>query len=271
MELLLRLGVTAGVLLFLSYQVPQLRMAIWSILAPFVWLGLFVLSVVALVWFIRLRNRRHEEELNFQPRSFGNNLTPLVPEKAVPSAPSSLTLADRLGRIDWFQFEKLIALLYQARGYSVTRRGGAQPDGGVDLLATKQGELTVVQCKHWRDSLVKPDKVREVIGAKSIEKAGRASLVTLRGFTQASRQLADEQGVELIEEAQLVAWLGELQHSPAWPEIERALDETNKTCPRCESQLVVRTAGKGSLEGRSFWGCSTYPRCNFTFNEGLPQ
>jgi|GEM_PF-2308834 len=29
-------------------------------------------------------------------------------------------------------------------------RGGKPADGGVDLIARKNGETTVVQCKHWQ-------------------------------------------------------------------------------------------------------------------------
>ena len=183
-----------------------------------------------------------------------------------PPVPPEPTLAERLRAIDWFQFEKLVAVLYRTRGHTVTRRGGAHPDGGVDLVAVKAGEITLVQCKHWQNSLVKPDKVRELIGAQTIEKAHHSVLVTLRGYTEAARQLAREQHVELVEETQLVAWLRETRFSPAWPEIERALDAKNKTCPRCEAPLRKRTVRNGANAGKPFWGCSTYPRCAFTFD-----
>ncbi len=147
----------------------------------------------------------------------------------------------------------------------MTRRGGAHPDGGVDLVVVKAGETTVVQCKHWQNALVKPDKVRELIGAQTIERAHRSVLVTLRGYTAAALQLAREQRVELIAETQLVAWLGELRFSPDWPEIERALDAKDKSCPRCEAPLLERIAKSGTNAGGRFWGCSTYPRCDFTF------
>ena len=68
-----------------------------------------------------------------------------------------------------------------------------------------------------------------------------------------------------LEETQLVAWLGELRFSPDWPEIERALDANDKSCPRCEAPLLERIAKSGTNAGGRFWGCSTYPRCDFTF------
>ena len=35
-------------------------------------------------------------------------------------------------------------------------------------------------------------------------------------------------------------------------------------CPQCGAQMVLRTAKRGARAGESFWGCSTYPRCNGT-------
>jgi hypothetical protein len=43
-------------------------------------------------------------------------------------------LIEQVRSIDWFQFEKLVGLAYRKLGYTVTRRGGANPDGGIDLV-----------------------------------------------------------------------------------------------------------------------------------------
>ena len=37
-----------------------------------------------------------------------------------------------------------------------------------------------------------------------------------------------------------------------------------KTCPRCGSEMVIRTAKKGVHAGNKFWGCSRYPACRST-------
>ena len=42
------------------------------------------------------------------------------------------------------------------------------------------------------------------------------------------------------------------------------LRDMRKLCPKCESELVVRTAEKGAGAGKQFWGCSTYLKCRFT-------
>jgi len=40
--------------------------------------------------------------------------------------------------------------------------------------------------------------------------------------------------------------------------------KNSPTCPRCGANLVVRTAKKGENAGNQFYGCSNYPKCNYT-------
>lgn len=39
------------------------------------------------------------------------------------------------------------------------------------------------------------------------------------------------------------------------------------TCPQCGGRLVPRVARRGSGAGKTFWGCSNYPKCHFIYNE----
>jgi hypothetical protein len=72
------------------------------------------------------------------------------PTRAAICETTQQELLNQLRSIDWFQFEKIVALAYRKHGYSVTRRGGANPDGGIDLLISKNGETMAVQCKQWK-------------------------------------------------------------------------------------------------------------------------
>jgi hypothetical protein len=40
-----------------------------------------------------------------------------------------------------------------------------------------------------------------------------------------------------------------------------SLIEENPVCPQCTSPMVRRTSRTGKNAGKSFWGCSQYPRC----------
>lgn len=42
---------------------------------------------------------------------------------------------------------------------------------------------------------------------------------------------------------------------------------TTKPCPKCGGTLVIRTAKKGDHPNKTFWGCSTFPKCRY--NESI--
>src|SRR6185503_14125677 len=91
-------------------------------------------------------------------------------------------ITKRLSEMDWFQFEKLMEMVYSAQGYRVTRRGGAKADGGIDLILEKDGTKAAVQCKHWKSWKVGVRNIRELKGALSIENIPKGILVTLVGY-----------------------------------------------------------------------------------------
>ncbi len=95
----------------------------------------------------------------------------------------------RLRSIDWFQFERLVAHVYRKQGYAVIRQGGANPDGGIDLVIEKDGTRTTVQCKHWKTWNVGVKAVREFLGALTDAGIGRGLFITLGGYTGDAKQL----------------------------------------------------------------------------------
>jgi len=172
-------------------------------------------------------------------------------------------LLERLRAIDWFQFEKIVALAYEKLGYTVTRRGGANPDGGIDLVIEKDDETTAVQCKQWKTWNVGVKAVREFLGALKDSGIQKGIFITLRGYTGDAKQLAVKHGIEIVNEVGLAELL-ESTNAKADSDVFDLLLDTRKFCPKCESEMVLRTATKGSNEGNQFWGCSAYPRCRFT-------
>lgn len=180
------------------------------------------------------------------------------------SAPvSERDFRQRLRAIDWFQFEMLVALLLTKKGYAVERRGGAKADDGVDLILEKNGGRTAVQCKHWQAWRVGVKTVRELRGAMAGEGFSKGMLIAMKGFTSDAIQKATEYGIVLRDESDVVRLLedSDARFDPAVAEL---LNDARKFCPRCESEMVLRTATRGPNKGQGFWGCSTYPRCDYT-------
>jgi restriction system protein len=172
-------------------------------------------------------------------------------------------LIEQLRTIDWFQFEKVKAVVYRKRGYTVSRRGGANPDGGIDLIVSKDGETKAVQCKQWKTWKVGVSPVREFLGALTDAGIQKGVFITLRGYGGEAKLLADKHGIEIVSETDLITMLAATDMRFDG-EVQEILRETRRFCPKCEREMVRRTARKGLVAGNQFWGCSAYPRCRFT-------
>jgi Restriction endonuclease/Topoisomerase DNA binding C4 zinc finger len=181
------------------------------------------------------------------------------PLKFTPDV-TELTISEKLRKIDWFQFEKLVELIYRQRGFAVERFGGAHPDGGVDLIVQSTTDKFVVQCKHWRKWSVGVRHIREFLGTLTDSKISKGSFITLSGYTGEAKQLADKHGIQILNESDLVKMLEDsgLMYSK---EISTLFADNRKFCPKCEREMVLKTA---RAKGNQFWGCLNYPRCRFT-------
>lgn len=182
--------------------------------------------------------------------------------RPVPADP----LARQLRAIDWFQFEKLTEAVFARLGSKVTRLGGAHPDGGIDLILERDGFRSAVQCKHWQNIEVGVRQVREFLGALTDQRMAHGKLVTLQGFTADARALALKHGIEIIDEEVFLRMLRGIE-ADTDPAIQALLNDQRKFCPKCEQEMVLRTAGRGPNAGSRFWGCSAYPKCRFTLPE----
>jgi hypothetical protein len=225
--------------------------------------GIVVLAMIG--WTIFRRNAPAADAPSFQEVNSVklNANSPQFPTDREPSAKPAPNLHEQLHEIDWFQFEKLIAMLYRKLGYVVSRRGGANPDGGIDLVIERDGQLSAIQCKQWKTWNVGVRAVREFLGALTDAGIQQGVFITLCGYTNEAKQLAAKHGIKIVDENELVKML-ETTDANYDLEMLSIFQDTRKFCPKCENQMVVRTAGKGSNAGNQFWGCSKYPACRFT-------
>lgn len=255
-------GPLAGLVVLLTLVSPQARQVLAGLgMLVVCLLGLLLLIAIAVVAY-----RHLDREPN--PYTVERNMdweTQLA--AAVPDCQPATTaeLITQLRSIDWYQFEKVVALVYQKSGYVVTSRGGANPDGGIDLILEKDGRRIAVQCKQWKTWNVGVKAVREFLGALQDAGINQGIFVTLKGYTGDAKHLADKHHIEILNETGLSEML-ESTNARFDPETLAILQDEQKYCPKCESEMVLRTAKKGGNTGQKFWGCSKYPRCRFTLD-----
>jgi restriction system protein len=183
------------------------------------------------------------------------------PSIQAPPLPSSITaeswtssrIKDALGEIDWYQFEKFCGALLRSEGFRVERKGGAQPDGGVDLICEKDAVTTLVQCKHWRTWTVQEKVIRELLGSMTHFQAKRGALYTLKGWTRPAEAFAAQHDIILVDAAQLAR---RAKAGLSDQDLSTLLNSREHHCPKCESPMIWKTGNFSP-----FWGCSTFPRC----------
>lgn len=269
------LGVALGVaqlvalLVFAAMFLPQVRQMLLGF--GVILIGIMILVGVVACGVVLIRRTDRKPPFSSTPTTFDLRMSP--PQTIRPAAgtptndqarpATTADLIEQLRAIDWFQFEKLVDLAYRKLGYIVTRRGGANPDGGIDLVIEMDGRRSAVQCKQWKKWNVGVKAVREFLGALTDAGIPKGIFITLCGYTGEAKQLADKHGIEIINEAGLAQML-EATDVKFDPEARSILEDTRKFCAKCESEMVLRKATKGPGAGKQFWGCSTYPRCNFT-------
>ena len=205
--------------------------------------------------------------------------------------------AERRKRLDhWLslrgiQFEQELAALYRHLGYQV-RATPKSGDQGIDLILTKDGEITIVQCKGQKGPAT-PAVVRELYGSfYAFEGASHAILARTGGFTQRVKDFAIGKPITLISTIEMAKMAGSVVRSqqqrqlapkkPApvsVPEVESSEAErqgqpiskvtpanrrVSSVCPDCGSKLNLYT-GSDSYTGLDsmFWRCSGYPECTF--------
>ena len=191
-----------------------------------------------------------------------------------------------LASISWREFELLVGEALRRQGFAVQETGGNGPDGGVDLIARKEGEKYLVQCKQWRSMRVGVPVVRELYGAMAADGAVGGFVITCGQFSKPAREFASGRNVQLVDGAALNQWIALTRKpvpkpsSPVVDErVEPVIDPTPPhaepvrpapepvaapkapACPHCRKPMVVRVARTGANAGGDFWGCSNYPKC----------
>jgi hypothetical protein len=90
---------------------------------------------------------------------------------------------------------------------------------------------------------------------------GGAYITYIKSFSEpVLNELQVQRAVSQLHGARLEPnWATRRQHVQ---QLKRRDDpSTQRRCPRCGSNMVLRTAKRGASAGGQFWGCSAYPKC----------
>ena len=178
-----------------------------------------------------------------------------------------------VSRMSWSEFEALVGEAYRRQDYVVEETGSAAGDGGVDLVLYRDGQKTLVQCKHWRNRQVGVKVVRELRGAMTDAGAAHGTVVCYGGFTPEAERFAQRNNIGLVNGAALEQMIADARKNriarsaaadalkPAGQTAPSQGDRDAPLCPVCGRPMVLKTARKGPHPGLEFWGCPRFPKC----------
>ena len=168
--------------------------------------------------------------------------------------------------MSWQDFELLVGEAFRRKGFEVRENGGGGADGGIDLVLTKNGKKSIVQCKRWKTFSIGVPLIRELYGVMTSERANDCIFVSSGNYTAEARLFAEDKPIWLIDGSELLEMVAGVQVQPnvKKPSPYKQPVPTGPECPLCGSGMVKRTARKGANAGNEFWGCSAYPGCRGT-------
>ncbi len=163
--------------------------------------------------------------------------------------------------LDWLkslksaEFEEYIAHTYKNLGYSTSTVGGSY-DGGVDVIAEKDGIKSLIQCKKYYKNSVSVHDVRDFYGALAHNLAnGKGLFITTSIFSKEAEKFAEGKPIELIDGFKLIKLIKIAEGKSSIDVIE----PIEQLCPKCGGKLVQKIGKYGN-----FYGCSNFPECKFT-------
>ncbi|MGV3772102.1 MAG: restriction endonuclease [Verrucomicrobiales bacterium] len=191
----------------------------------------------------------------------------LIRKKKAALVKTNITI-ETVNGFTWQEFEKLVGLVFSARGYSVEHTGGGGADGGVDLRLRKDGETVLVQCKRWKVFKVGVKPIREFYGVMTSEGVDRGIFVSSGVYTKEALEFAEGKPLEIIDGAQFAEMVRAVQGvmDPSGRLVAKVKDlaPMRPTCPNCGEGMILRKAKHSSTVGQEFWGCSKFPNCRGT-------
>ncbi len=151
------------------------------------------------------------------------------------------------------EFEEYIADLFNRLGYKTHSVGGPN-DGGIDVIAEKDGRKHYIQCKkYFKNREVRVGEVRDFYGSLADKLANnKGYFITTSKFTLPAEEFAGDKPIELVDGNKLLEYI-KLANPKGEEEIKADI------CPKCGGSLKKRS---GKFE--DFMGCSNYPKCKYT-------
>ncbi|HEY4497066.1 MAG TPA: restriction endonuclease [Candidatus Paceibacterota bacterium] len=108
------------------------------------------------------------------------------------------------------EFEDYIAWMFREMGFKTESVGGSY-DGGIDVIAEKDGIKHYIQCKKFIIQEVGVGAMRDFYGAIAGKVTnGKGYFITTNKFTLEAERFAEDKPIELVDQYKLIKWREEI-------------------------------------------------------------
>lgn len=152
-------------------------------------------------WFIENVLLEHQDLSRFNEEVRSHILVTLILALDTATADFEQLRPSFHSEMTGIEYEEYVKDLLTQNGWKAIRTK-ASGDQGVDVIAWKNDEKIVVQCKKWKGN-VGNTAVQEIFTAKQHESANYAAVVTNSSFTSSAKQLASTTGVILLHDSEI--------------------------------------------------------------------
>lgn len=108
-----------------------------------------------------------------------------------------------LRSLSWQEFAARMETAFRSKGYAVA----AIESGTADFELRKSGRVTLAGCKRWKVAQTGIEPLRELLQAQQAANADECIYVTAGDLSPNAREFAEQNGMRLLCETELVAFL----------------------------------------------------------------
>lgn len=257
---------------------PLLRPLADDLRVPVPWLLVAGALLLAIALVIRLRHGAPPAsrlDSSQMPSQMGNTTlfgSPLdsrlgdpVGEPSGPGQPPAQAWNTQVFRdIEWQRFEAVCTILFAQTGLEI-RTAPQGVEGGADiwLYSPHAGRpAAMVRSLHRPGKKVVLQEVQVFREAMASHGLPQGTFATSGTFSADARAFARANGINALDRLALLALISQrtAQQKNELLDVAYQGEYWRPTCVHCGTKMVERRARK---KGRTFWGCTDYPRCSF--------
>ncbi|HUR44266.1 MAG TPA: restriction endonuclease [Candidatus Saccharimonadales bacterium] len=182
---------------------------------------------------------------------------------AIQQVARPLTAKERLSALDWYQFKRLVAVLYEQKNYVIRRSNRIDDLQRIDF-ALELGSIQLgVICKHWKCWIVSVKHIQDF--AEDLKRAGlsHGRFVALKDFSVDAQAFAAKSNIQLVDGNEIVRMMSEVNWESN-PALLGVMEDKRKLCPLCNSEMYIKSCLPETAVGQEFWECRTAPLCRGT-------